>query len=83
MLLREKNNLDTACLVDFGLADHWNEHSDYLFHRCGTPGFVAPEVLHDAKYTTQVDVYSLGVLLFTLLTGQNPFDSTDYDTVVI
>lgn len=47
ILLRNKHSLDSVCLVDFGLADRWNEQSKYLFHRCGTPGYVAPEVLRD------------------------------------
>lgn len=83
VLIREKDNLSSACLIDFGLADHWNEEGRYLFYRCGTPGYVAPEVLRDAKYTTQVDVYSLGALLYTLLAGQNPFEYRDYETTVL
>ena len=33
----------SPCIIDFGLAEFWNK-SKYLFSRCGTPGFVAPEI---------------------------------------
>lgn len=32
-------------LIDFGLSDFYNKEGIYLFTRCGTPGFVAPELL--------------------------------------
>ena len=34
--------------------------------RCGTPGYVAPEILNDEPYGCKVDIFSLGVILFTL-----------------
>jgi calcium/calmodulin-dependent protein kinase I len=47
ILFREKDNLDSICITDFGLADFYNPEGNYIFTRCGSPGFVAPEVLHD------------------------------------
>jgi serine/threonine protein kinase len=41
--------------------------------RCGSPGFIAPEVLKRAPYGTQVDCFSIGVVLFQMLTGVPPF----------
>ena len=35
-------------------------------NRCGTPGYVAPEILNDEPYGCKVDIFSLGVILFTL-----------------
>jgi len=35
-----------------------------MFKRCGTPGYVAPEVLADKKYGTKVDAFSAGVIMF-------------------
>ena len=34
--------------------------------RCGTPGFIAPEVLRNEKYDTKVDVFSAGVVLYRM-----------------
>lgn len=57
-------------LVDFGLATDYNL-KEYLFKRCGTPGFVAPEVINapsntNIKYNAKCDVYSTGVIFFLM-----------------
>jgi serine/threonine-protein kinase len=39
----------------------------------GTPGYMAPEVLEDASYSRQADVYSAGVVLYEMMAGANPF----------
>jgi len=50
LLLRSKNNDHEIVVADFGLATFTNT-KDILFKRCGTPGFVAPEVLsYKVKY---------------------------------
>ena len=43
----------------------------------GTPAYMAPERLHGHPADTRTDVYSVGVLLFELLTGGRPYASTD------
>ena len=37
-----------------------------MFKRCGTPGYVAPEVLADMNYDTKVDAFSIGVVMFIM-----------------
>ena len=66
-----KTDSDTDCKVaDFGLAVRATES---LTSRCGSPGYVAPEILKGHQYGCKVDVFSLGVILFILLSGKPPF----------
>ncbi|ROT36841.1 Pkinase-domain-containing protein [Sodiomyces alkalinus F11] len=62
-------------LADFGLAKIIGEES-FTTTLCGTPSYVAPEILADSKhrkYTKAVDVWSLGVVLYICLCGFPPF----------
>lgn len=53
-------------LVDFGIADHYTAAGNYLFQRCGTPGYVAPEMLLGQPYDYKVDVFSVGVVMYIM-----------------
>ncbi|CAK68899.1 unnamed protein product (macronuclear) [Paramecium tetraurelia] len=74
LILKQKNNIEDIILADFGLADFYNPDGDYLFKRCGSIGYIAPEMLNNEKYDYKVDVYSLGTVFFLLLTGQQAFE---------
>lgn len=50
-----------------------------MFKRCGTPGYVAPELLQDKIYDWKVDTYSVGIIAFMLLSGKSPFAGKSYD----
>jgi serine/threonine protein kinase len=45
LILRSRSNDYDICLADFGLADYYDPEGNYMFKRCGTPGYVAPELL--------------------------------------
>jgi calcium-dependent protein kinase len=62
-------------LIDFGFSKHWKP-GHQLRTKCGTTQYVAPEVLC-GNYTSQSDLWSLGVIAFTLLSGKMPFGGTD------
>lgn len=66
LLLRSSDNDIDVCIADFGLADYFNEECEYVFKRCGTPGYVAPEILYDWKYDYKVDIFSAGIILYSL-----------------
>ncbi|CAD8067396.1 unnamed protein product [Paramecium primaurelia] len=82
ILLKEIDAFDTITLIDLGLAEKFTKEGKYLYNRCGTPGYVAPEVLQDKKYDLKVDVYSIGIIAYLALTGKEPFASSNYDELV-
>jgi hypothetical protein len=43
---------------------------------CGTPNYIAPEILEQQKYSFEVDVWSIGVVMYTLLVGYPPFETS-------
>ena len=57
-----------------------------MFVRCGTPGYVAPEVVNlrdtKAKYGTICDLFSLGVIFHMLILRKSPFPGREYDDVL-
>jgi serine/threonine protein kinase len=71
---------DSSCddyvikIVDFGFStietDEIRKPSKYL---CGTPGYMAPEIIRDRSYSTKVDIWALGVVFYILLSGLMPF----------
>lgn len=75
-------------IVDFGLSS-FVEVDDYLFKRCGTPGFVAPEVINadkndpNLRFSPKCDVFSVGIIFFFMLTGEIPYDGEDFQDVLI
>ena len=65
----------TLKLIDFGLSVVWAE-GQTLFKSYGTPCYTAPEIIGGKRYLgPQVDVWSLGVSLSTMLTGALPFQA--------
>jgi serine/threonine protein kinase len=71
-----------VCLTDFGLSKELESISATTKTVCGTPTYLAPEVLLGQAYGNAIDWWSLGVVLFELFTGMNPFDSKDFDSVL-
>uniref|UniRef100_A0A669B623 protein kinase C n=1 Tax=Oreochromis niloticus TaxID=8128 RepID=A0A669B623_ORENI len=68
-------------IADFGLCKEGMGHGDRTSTFCGTPEFLAPEVLTDSNYTRSVDWWGLGVLVYEMLVGESPFPGDDEEEV--
>ena len=64
---------DEVKIVDFGVAEHKHKRSDDSFQTVGTPTYMSPEQVKGETISGQSDIYSLGVILYQLLTGKVPF----------
>ncbi|ODM91618.1 Serine/threonine-protein kinase PLK1 [Orchesella cincta] len=60
---------------DFGLATHISFDGERKKTLCGTPNYIAPEVLAKRGHSFEVDIWSMGCILYTLLFGKPPFET--------
>lgn len=65
-------------LIDFGFATEWDPSSP-LSQKCGTMQYVAPEVLTGEKYGDKVDLWSLGNVVYIMLTGRPLYGGNERD----
>ena len=71
------DNMDLK-LGDFGLAAKLDFEGERKRTICGTPNYIAPEVLEGRNgHSYEVDIWSLGVIIYTLIIGKPPFETTN------
>lgn len=70
-ILVGKNN--TIKIADFGFAREVNNES-LMNTLCGSPSFMAPEILFHYKYDTKSDLWSLGIIMYYLIYKSHPYD---------
>mmetsp|Transcript_31339 Transcript_31339/g.54395 ORF Transcript_31339/g.54395 Transcript_31339/m.54395 type:complete len:529 (-) Transcript_31339:259-1845(-) len=58
-------------IADFGFSAEMTTDNMAVF--CGSPGYVAPEILNKQPYDAKADVYSAGIILYIILSGNSPF----------
>ncbi|ETW10416.1 CAMK protein kinase [Aphanomyces invadans] len=71
-------------IADFGFAKQLVDNHDSLLSSCGTPEYIAPEIVynvyhrtHKVPYGTAVDIWAIGVMTFFLVSGVTPFHSSN------
>ena len=64
-------------LTDFGLSKQNFKKQDLSQTICGSPEYFCPEILQNQKYGRTLDFYSLGVLMYELITGLPPYYNSD------
>jgi len=75
----KSGNPEALRICDFGFAKQLRAENGLLTTPCYTANFVAPEVLRKQGYDAACDVWSLGVLLFIMLSGKTPFANSGTD----
>nr|XP_033811120.1 ribosomal protein S6 kinase alpha-1 isoform X2 [Geotrypetes seraphini] len=76
----ESGNPESIRICDFGFGKQLRAENGLLMTPCYTANFVAPEVLKRQGYDEGCDIWSLGILLYTMLAGYTPFANGPDDT---
>lgn len=80
-LIFRDENLNSLVIIDFGLSTIIKDNQP-LYTRCGSPGYVAPEILNNLGYGCKADIFSLGVIMYILLTSKFVFNARDYSDIL-
>jgi serine/threonine protein kinase len=75
VLLDAKSNVK---LADFGLS---HSLTTLMETSCGTPAYAAPEVINGGECTEKIDIWSAGIVLYTMLAGKLPFDALNIESL--
>lgn len=73
-------NMDIK-LGDFGLATYIKYENHILKNICGTPNYIAPEIINKTGYSYECDLWSLGILIYYMAFGYAPFDDNIIDNI--
>ena len=74
LLIKENGYLT---ILDISYAKELKHSKDLTYTLCGTPNYLAPEIILNKGYNFSVDFWSLGIILFEMLVGRDPFYSHD------
>ena len=81
---RSKVEDNDLVLIDFGLSKRYDDHlhrPQHMHDVVGSSYYIAPEVL-EGNYDDACDMWSLGVIVFMLLSGSPPFSGDDEETIM-
>lgn len=74
LLIKENGYLT---LLDYSYAKELANENDKAYTLCGTPNYLAPEMILNKGYSFSVDYWSLGIILYEMLAGKDPFHNKD------
>ena len=77
LFLNDKMQLKVG---DFGLATKLDYDGERKKTICGTPNYIAPEVINSSGHSYEVDIWAIGIIIYTLLVGKPPFETRDVKT---
>ena len=77
LFLNDKMELKVG---DFGLATKLDFDGERKKTICGTPNYIAPEVINTNGHSYEVDIWAIGIIIYTLLIGKPPFETRDVKT---
>ncbi|XP_063773621.1 ribosomal protein S6 kinase alpha-2 [Pseudophryne corroboree] len=80
LYMDESGDPESIRICDFGFAKQLRAENGLLMTPCYTANFVAPEVLKRQGYDAACDIWSLGILLYTMIAGFTPFANGSEDT---
>lgn len=60
-------------MCDFGFAKRLRNKDMRTYTKCGTPNYIAPEIVLGMGHSFQVDIWSLGIMIYEILAGFTPF----------
>eukprot|EP00514_Thraustochytrium_sp_LLF1b_P008722 CAMPEP_0184555168 /NCGR_PEP_ID=MMETSP0199_2-20130426/36872_1 /TAXON_ID=1112570 /ORGANISM="Thraustochytrium sp., Strain LLF1b" /LENGTH=368 /DNA_ID=CAMNT_0026951423 /DNA_START=117 /DNA_END=1220 /DNA_ORIENTATION=+ len=80
LLYLDESENSPLCLIDFGMARAFDK-GEHIFGACGSPAYVAPEVL-DGVHSEKCDIWSTGVILYILLSGKMPFTGNSDEEIL-
>jgi serine/threonine protein kinase len=79
IMIENKDSFNVK-LVDFGFAEKVNYSQ--LVSKAGTPGYIPPEIFKNQPYTAKGDIFSLGVIMYSLILGDSPFKAPNYQIIL-
>lgn len=81
VLIHDPKDLSSVKLSDFGLSAMVSEYSSRFFtEQCGTPLYMAPELIDNKPYSKPVDVWSCGIMMYCIVNGgKHPYKYNNKD----
>uniref|UniRef100_T1IJ09 Protein kinase domain-containing protein n=1 Tax=Strigamia maritima TaxID=126957 RepID=T1IJ09_STRMM len=78
LLYQRPGNDSKILITDFGLASTRKSGDTFMSTACGTPEYIAPEIILRKPYTNLVDMWAIGVIAFIMLSGKFPFEDDSH-----